>query len=170
MGKPGRLFAVAETSAIGLPRVPSPPRRRVYLSAQPRTQSSQAVRTASSQQWRVHGGDPIARAGEVLALVPELSSAAPVQDQQRASVISPCELALAMPVGRPEIRVPDSDMRQRILAETVLSRPTAPKLRWTVHVSLPTAGSPESMRAGNTRRAKYLSDQQRYRQPNLNVQ
>jgi hypothetical protein len=96
----------------------------------------------------VRGGDPLARAGEVLALVSECSSAAPVQDQQWQGRVSPFELALAMPGGRPKIRVPDSDVLQRVwLALFCLDRRRQNFGGPSMSAS-PLPGPPESMRTG----------------------
>ena len=64
----------------------------------------------------MHGSDPLARAGEVLALVPQIPSTAPGQDQGLGSLINPLELAISIPThgieylrsgrGRPQRRPP----------------------------------------------------------------
>jgi hypothetical protein len=90
-------------------------------------------------RWRelgVHGGDPLTRAGDVLALVPQFPSAAPEQAQALRD-LRPLEPALPMPVGRTGVRggiwVTYSDMLQLVLAES-------PELPPNVHVGLSTAG------------------------------
>lgn len=43
----------------------------------------------------MHGGDPLARTGEVLALVPLVPSAGPAQDQGLRGIVSPLETGTA---------------------------------------------------------------------------
>lgn len=84
----------------------------------------------------MHGGDPLARAGDVLVLVPQLPSAAPEQDQGLRD-LRPLEPTRLMPVGRTGVRggiwVTYSDILQLVLAES-------PEVPPNVHVGLSTAG------------------------------
>jgi hypothetical protein len=86
----------------------------------------------------VHGGDLLARAGEVLALVPQHPSAGPGQDQGLRGLVKPHELAGSIPVGRTGVldrtRVTYSDALQFVLAEAPASQPAEPELP-KVHVS-----------------------------------
>jgi hypothetical protein len=93
----------------------------------------------------MHGGDALARAGDVLASVPQFPSARPAQHQRVRARIKPLEPAPARYLGRARvrggIRVTDSDMFQLVvLAQAVASRPVVPELPQSIHAGLPLPG------------------------------
>jgi hypothetical protein len=64
-------------------------------------------RVGGGRWWRalgVYGGDHLACAGEVLALVSQLPGARPVQGQGGGGLVSPLELAGLIPVGCTGVR------------------------------------------------------------------
>ena len=83
-----------------------------------------------------HCGDTLARAGDVLALVPQHASAAPEQVQGLRD-LRPLEPTRLIPVGRTGVRggiwVTYSDALQLVMAES-------PELPPNVHVGLPLRG------------------------------
>jgi hypothetical protein len=92
----------------------------------------------------VHGGNPLTRAGYVLALVSPLPSAAPEQDLGLRDLVSPLERALPVSLGRIEvrggIRITYRDVLQLVLAKSPASRLAAPELPPNVHVGVPSHG------------------------------
>src|SRR5438270_13614033 len=90
----------------------------------------------------MHGGDALARAGDVLASVPQFPSARPAPPQRVRARIKPLEPAPARHLGRASVRggspVTDSDMFQLVvLAQAVASRPAVPELPQSIHAGLP---------------------------------
>lgn len=91
----------------------------------------------------LHGGYPLACAGEVLALVPPLASARPEQDQGLRCLVGPLEPALLGPFGRTGvrggIRVTYSNVFELVLLESAASRVAVPEFPRDAHVGLSTA-------------------------------